>query len=147
MLFLNIEDEGLRSFSLVTAYQKITLDNHFSGVIISKNLCNKRKKYSMTVSHRSNTFNCFCLDFYDHICDHRHAWNTWRQDATRARKVIFAVAERSEKRQNDRKNVQVALGVVEAASSSLVTQTISSVHIREPSLKCLCAEAKTGKLA
>ena len=37
-------------------------------------------------------------DFYDHICDHRHAWNTWRQDATRARKVIFAVAERSEKR-------------------------------------------------
>lgn len=37
-------------------------------------------------------------DFYDHICDHRHDWNTWRQDATRARKVIFAVAERSEKR-------------------------------------------------
>ena len=37
-------------------------------------------------------------DFYDHICDHRHAWNTWRQDATRARKVIFAVVERSEKR-------------------------------------------------
>ena len=37
-------------------------------------------------------------DFYDHICDHRHDWSTWRQDATRARKVIFAVAERSEKR-------------------------------------------------
>ena len=37
-------------------------------------------------------------DLYDHICDHRHAWNTWRQDATRARKVIFAVAESSEKR-------------------------------------------------
>ena len=62
-------------------------------------------------------------DFYDHIRDHRHDWSTWRQDATRARKVIFAVAEMSEKRQNDQKNVQVALGVVEAASSSLVTQT------------------------
>ena len=37
-------------------------------------------------------------DFYDHICDHRHAWSTRRQDATRARKVFFAVAKRSEKR-------------------------------------------------
>ena len=37
-------------------------------------------------------------DFYDHIRDHRHDWSTWRQDATRARKVIFAVVERSEKR-------------------------------------------------
>ena len=67
-------------------------------------------------------------NLYDHICDHRHDWSTWRQDATRARKVIFAVAERSEKRQNDQKNVQVALGVVEAASSSLVTQT--SIFLR-----------------
>ena len=31
-------------------------------------------------------------DFYDHIHDHRHDRSTWRQDATRARKVIFAVA-------------------------------------------------------
>ena len=62
-------------------------------------------------------------DFYDHIHDHRHDRSTWRQDATRARKVIFAVAERSKKRHNDRKNVQVALGVVEAAGSSPVTQT------------------------
>ena len=37
-------------------------------------------------------------DFYDHIHDHRHVRSTWRQDATRARKVIFAVVERSEKR-------------------------------------------------
>ena len=37
-------------------------------------------------------------DFYDHIHDHRHDWSTWRQDATRARKDIFAVAERSKKR-------------------------------------------------
>ena len=37
-------------------------------------------------------------DFYDHIHDHRHDRSTWRQDATRARTVIFAVAERSEKR-------------------------------------------------
>ena len=37
-------------------------------------------------------------DFYDHICDHRHDRSTWRQDATRARKVIFAVAEMSKKR-------------------------------------------------
>ena len=37
-------------------------------------------------------------DFYDHIHDHRHDRSTWRQDATRARKVIFAVAEMSEKR-------------------------------------------------
>ena len=37
-------------------------------------------------------------DFYDHIHDHRHDWSTWRQDATRARKVIFTVAERSKKR-------------------------------------------------
>ena len=37
-------------------------------------------------------------DFYDHIHDHRRDWSTWRQDATRARKVIFAVAERSKKR-------------------------------------------------
>ena len=36
-------------------------------------------------------------DIYDHICDHRHDRSTRRQDATRARKVIFAVAERSEK--------------------------------------------------
>ena len=37
-------------------------------------------------------------DFYDHIHDHRHDWSSRRQDATRARKVIFAVAEMSEKR-------------------------------------------------
>ena len=37
-------------------------------------------------------------DFYDHMHDHRHDRSTWRQDATRARKVIFAVAEMSEKR-------------------------------------------------
>ena len=37
-------------------------------------------------------------DLYDHIFDHRHDRSTWRQDATRARKVIFAVAEMSEKR-------------------------------------------------
>ena len=37
-------------------------------------------------------------DFYDHIHDHRHVRSTQRQDATRARKVIFAVAEMSEKR-------------------------------------------------
>ena len=37
-------------------------------------------------------------DFYDHIHDHRHDRSIWRQDATRARKVIFAVAERSKKR-------------------------------------------------
>ena len=36
--------------------------------------------------------------FYDHIHDHRHDRSTWRQDATRARMVIFAVAERSEKK-------------------------------------------------
>lgn len=37
-------------------------------------------------------------DLYDHICDHRHDWSTWRQDVTRARKVFFAVAKMSEKR-------------------------------------------------
>ena len=37
-------------------------------------------------------------DFYDHIHDHRHDWSTRIQDATRARTVIFTVAERSEKR-------------------------------------------------
>ena len=37
-------------------------------------------------------------DFYDHIHDHRHDRSTRRQDAMRAQKVIFAVAERSEKR-------------------------------------------------
>ena len=37
-------------------------------------------------------------DLYDHIHDHRHDWSTWRQDATRAQKVIFTVAEMSEKR-------------------------------------------------
>ena len=37
-------------------------------------------------------------DLYDHIHDHRHDWSTRRQDATRARKVIFSVAERFEKR-------------------------------------------------
>ena len=37
-------------------------------------------------------------DLYDHISDHRHARSTWRQDATRARKVIFTVVERSKKR-------------------------------------------------
>ena len=39
-------------------------------------------------------------DFYDHIHDHRHDWSTWRQDATRARKVIFSVAEMAEKSKN-----------------------------------------------
>ena len=37
-------------------------------------------------------------DLYDHICDHRHDRSTRRQDATRARKVIFTIAERSKKR-------------------------------------------------
>ena len=37
-------------------------------------------------------------DFYDHICDHRHDRSTRRQDATRARTVIFTVAKRSKKR-------------------------------------------------
>ena len=37
-------------------------------------------------------------DLYDHICDHRHDRSTWRQDATRARTVIFTVAKRSKKR-------------------------------------------------
>ena len=81
----------------------------------------------MIRSHEAEAFH-LGADFYDHIHDHRHDWSTWRQDARRARKVIFAVAERSEKRQNDQKNVQVALGVVDSASSSLVTQTIASVH-------------------
>ena len=71
-------------------------------------------------------------DLYDHICDHRHDRSTWRQDATRAQKVIFTVAEMSEKRYNVQKNVQVALGVVEAASSSLVTQTKIGGSIEPP---------------
>ena len=37
-------------------------------------------------------------DLYNHIHDHRHDRSTRRQDVTRARKVIFSVAERSEKR-------------------------------------------------
>ena len=37
-------------------------------------------------------------DLYDHIHDHRHDWSTRRQDATRARTVIFTVAERAKKR-------------------------------------------------
>ncbi len=48
-------------------------------------------------SHEADAIN-LGADFYDHIHDHRHDRSTWRQDATRARKVIFAVAERSEKR-------------------------------------------------
>ena len=36
-------------------------------------------------------------DLYDHIHDHRHDWSTRRQDATRARKVIFAVEEMAKK--------------------------------------------------
>ena len=48
-------------------------------------------------SHEAEAIN-LGADLYDHICDHRHDWSTWRQDATRARKVIFSVAERSEKR-------------------------------------------------
>ena len=80
-------------------------------------------RYKKTIrSHEAEAIN-LGADFYDHIHDHRHDWSTRRQDATRARKVIFAVAEMSKKRQNDQKNVQVAVGVVEAASSSLVTQT------------------------
>ena len=43
---------------------------------------------------------CLGADFYDHIHDHRHDWSTWRQDATRARKVIFSVAEMAEKSKN-----------------------------------------------
>ena len=48
-------------------------------------------------SHDAEAIN-WGADFYDHIHDHRHDRNTWRQDATRARKVIFAVAEMSKKR-------------------------------------------------
>ena len=42
-------------------------------------------------SHEAETI-ILGADFYDHISDHRHDWSTWKQDATRARKVIFAVA-------------------------------------------------------
>ena len=58
-------------------------------------LANRYKK--IIRSHESVAID-LGADFYDHIHDHRHDWSTWRQDATRARKVIFDVAERSEKR-------------------------------------------------
>ena len=58
-------------------------------------LANRYKK--IIRSREADAFN-LGADFYDHIHDHRHDWSTWRQDATRARKVIFDVAERSEKR-------------------------------------------------
>ena len=51
----------------------------------------------MIRSHEAEAIN-FGADFYDHIHDYRHDRSTRRQDATRARTVIFAVAERSEKR-------------------------------------------------
>ena len=53
--------------------------------------------YKIIRSHEAEAID-LGADFYDHIHDHRHDRSTWRQDATRARKVIFAVAERSEKR-------------------------------------------------
>ena len=48
-------------------------------------------------SHEAEAINLGAV-LYDHIHDHRHDRSTRRQDATRARKVIFAVAERSKKR-------------------------------------------------
>ena len=48
--------------------------------------------------------------FYDHIHDHRHDRSTWRQDATRARKVIFAVAEMSKKDKMTIKKFNPGLG-------------------------------------
>ena len=56
---------------------------------------NHYKKVSAT--HEAEASN-LGADFYDHIHDHRHDRSTWRQDVTRARKVIFAVAERPKKR-------------------------------------------------
>ena len=58
-------------------------------------LANRYKK--IIRSREADAFN-LGADLYDHICDHRHDRSTWRQDVTRARKVIFAVAEMSEKR-------------------------------------------------
>ena len=49
-------------------------------------------------------------DFYDHIHDHRHDRSTRRQDVTRARKVIFSVAERSKKDKMTRKMFKSPLG-------------------------------------
>ena len=67
---------------------------------------------------------------FDHMFDHLQNRTTREQEYTRARKSIFFVSKSAKKTQNNPKNVKTAIGVVEAASSSLVTQTISSVHNR-----------------
>ena len=54
-------------------------------------------RYKKIRSHEADAID-LGADFHDHIHDYRHDRSTWRQDAMRARKVIFAVAEMSEKR-------------------------------------------------
>ena len=57
---------------------------------------------------------------FDHMFDHLQNRTTREQEYTRARKSIFFVSKSAKKTQNNPKNVNTAIGVVEAASSSLV---------------------------
>ena len=66
----------------------------------------------------------------DHSFYHRQTRNTRKQWTKKARGASVLERKRYESTQSAREDRPMSVGVVEAASSSLVTQTISSVHNR-----------------
>ena len=101
----------LRAFSLIIAVQILIanaldkrLKKRYNTTTMMGWSCEKRPHRLTTDLNKKSSapYDAEAIDlgadFYDHIHDHRHDRSTWRQDATRARKVIFAVTEMSEKR-------------------------------------------------
>ena len=77
--------------------------------------------------------------------DHRHARTIRTQEHTRARKCDFSGQGSTKKTKKYRKNVNFGVGVVEAASSSLVTQT-NKTEIRKNLRFALCGGGFWGKV-
>ena len=73
----------------------------------------------------------------DHSFYHRQTRNTRKQWTKKARGASVLERKRYESTQSAREDEPTSVGVVEAASSSLVTQTISSVHNRPEGLVAL----------
>ncbi len=63
---------------------------------------------------------------FDHINDHRRIWSMWRQWARKVGRACFSEQKRLKSAINKQKNPNFAVGVVEAAGSSPVTQTKKS---------------------
>ena len=68
----------------------------------------------------------------DHIFDHLRIRTTWKQCDREHPKASISDTKAPKSLVNQGKNRYIFLGVVEAASSSLVTQTSSEVHNEPP---------------